>query len=319
MGAPGACTTKATASAADSLRMVCGVPPASGTVSPAAAVRRRTLLAETPGVEGELALKDVVDLAWVVPVQHRRAAARRHADLGREQGAAGLGARGEDDDLVGSQAQAFRCGRIDRKHVHQPRQVTCPMSRRIPVTSGRERPVNLGVALREAFVAVNDLVLARLAAHGHAAVRASHSAVFQYLDDAGTTVSLLAERAQMTKQAMAELVAHLETQGYVTRTPDPNDRRAKLVLPTDRGREVIAIAQGLVPELEGRVTGGLSAERLHALREDLETIRRAAREDLGRESCRPRVALGPASGDGARGGAGHPVSPAGQLGLQVER
>jgi DNA-binding MarR family transcriptional regulator len=96
--------------------------------------------------------------------------------------------------------------------------------------------VNLGVALREAFIAVNDLVLARLAARGHTAIRPAHSAVFQYLDDAGTTVSLLAERAQMTKQAMAELVAYLEVHGYVTRTPDPGDRRAKLVLPTGCGR-----------------------------------------------------------------------------------
>jgi hypothetical protein len=61
----------------------------------------------------------------------------------------------------------------------------------------------------------------------------------------------------------------------VTRTPDPDDRRAKLVVPTARGREVIAVAQGLVPELEARVTGHLSADRLRALREDLEIIRRA--------------------------------------------
>jgi len=42
IGAPGACTTKATASADDSLRTVCGVPPARGTTSPAPAVTRRT-------------------------------------------------------------------------------------------------------------------------------------------------------------------------------------------------------------------------------------------------------------------------------------
>ena len=96
----------------------------------------------------------------------------------------------------------------------------------VRVAVGGERPVNLGVALREAFIAVNDLVLARLVAQGHVAVRPVHGVVFQYLDDAGTTVSLLAERAQMTKQAMAELVAHLEIYGYVTRTPDPKDRRA---------------------------------------------------------------------------------------------
>jgi DNA-binding MarR family transcriptional regulator len=73
---------------------------------------------------------------------------------------------------------------------------------------------------------------------------------------------------------MAELVQHLETHGYVIRVPDPHHRRAKLVLPTDRGHEVIAIAQGLVPELEARVTKLLGANRAHALRQDLETIRR---------------------------------------------
>src|SRR5690348_10571743 len=108
------------------------------------------------------------------------------------------------------------------------------MSTRIPTLAGRQRPANLAVLLRETFVALNDLVISRLAAGGHDAVRPAHTAVFQYLDDTGTTVSLLAERAQMTKQAMAELVQHLETHGYVKRVPDPTDRRAKLVLPTER-------------------------------------------------------------------------------------
>lgn len=153
------------------------------------------------------------------------------------------------------------------------------MSRRIPVTSGSERPRNLAVVMREAFIALNDLVLIRLAEHGHAEVRAAHSAVFEYLDDDGTTVSTLAERAQVTKQAMAELVHHLEDHGYLIRVPDPADRRAKLVLPTDRGREVSAIAQELlVPELEGLAREVVGSGRMHALHDDLEAIRRAAAE-----------------------------------------
>jgi DNA-binding MarR family transcriptional regulator len=107
-------------------------------------------------------------------------------------------------------------------------------------------------------------------------VRAAHGAVFQYLDESGTTVSVLAERAQITKQAMAELVQYLEACGYVIRKPDPDDRRAKLVLPTERGREVVAIAQDLVPQLEQRIVTVLGAERVESLRADLDTIRRIA-------------------------------------------
>jgi DNA-binding MarR family transcriptional regulator len=129
--------------------------------------------------------------------------------------------------------------------------------------------------MREAFVALNGVVLARLAERGHPEVRAAHSAVFQYLDDTGTTVSALAERAQMTKQAMAELVHHLEAHDYVSRVPDPADRRAKLVLATERGREVLAIARALVPEIEERVGAIVGAERVPSLVADLDAIRAA--------------------------------------------
>ena len=144
------------------------------------------------------------------------------------------------------------------------------MSTRFP-----SRARTLTMLMREAFVALNGVVLARLAERGHPEVRAAHSAVFQYLDDTGTTVSALAERAQMTKQAMAELVHHLEAHGYVSRVPDPVDRRAKLVLATERGREVLAIARALVPEIEERVGAVVGAERVPSLVADLDAIRAA--------------------------------------------
>ncbi len=142
-----------------------------------------------------------------------------------------------------------------------------------PMTFGRRRPVNTVVLLREAFRELNGQVVVRLAERGHGFVRPAHGAVFQYLDDTGTTVSTLAERAQMTKQAMAELVHHLERHGYVVRVPDPADRRAKLVQPTAKGQDVIAIAQELVPEMEQFVADVVGAQRVQALRQDLDAIR----------------------------------------------
>jgi len=150
------------------------------------------------------------------------------------------------------------------------------MSRPRPTTAGAPRPSNTAVLLREAFLALNDLVVVRLAERGHDAVRPAHGAVFQYLDDTGTTVSTLATRAQMTKQAMAELVTHLERHGYVVRVPDPGDRRAKLVRPTATGREVVAIAQELVPEVEQQIDATLGPDRADALRRDLRLVAQAA-------------------------------------------
>jgi DNA-binding MarR family transcriptional regulator len=71
---------------------------------------------------------------------------------------------------------------------------------------------------------------------------------------------------------MAELVQYLEEHGYVRRVPNPQDGRAKLGLPTARGREVVAIAQSLAPELEKRLIKALGRTRWQELRDDLGTI-----------------------------------------------
>jgi DNA-binding MarR family transcriptional regulator len=142
----------------------------------------------------------------------------------------------------------------------------------LPRTSARAQPENLAILLREPFRTMNARLLERLAERGHPEVRSSHGNVLQYLDDDGTRVSLLAERAQVSKQAMAQLVAHLEAHGYVERVPDPRDGRAKLVRATDRGRDVYAIARELMGEVEARLTAELGEAKLRRLRALLQEV-----------------------------------------------
>jgi DNA-binding MarR family transcriptional regulator len=125
---------------------------------------------------------------------------------------------------------------------------------------------NLAVLLREPFRIGSEQLHARLAERGHPEVRAPHGNVFQFLDDEGTRVSVLAQRAQITKQSMAELVAHLERHGYVERIPDPADGRAKLVRATRRGSEVYAVARQFVAELEQQWTARLGERKMRRLR-----------------------------------------------------
>jgi DNA-binding MarR family transcriptional regulator len=147
------------------------------------------------------------------------------------------------------------------------------MSSRLPDTSARRTPENLAILLREPFRTMNEELIDKLAARGHPEVRYAHGSVFQFLDDAGTRVSVLAERAQITKQAMAQLVAHLEAHGYVERVPDPSDRRAKLVRTTARGREVFGVVREVLAEVDARLAerlGEAKVRRLRALLQDLD-------------------------------------------------
>jgi DNA-binding MarR family transcriptional regulator len=146
------------------------------------------------------------------------------------------------------------------------------MSSRLPSTSARTAPENLAILLREPYRAGNERLHRRFAERGHTEIRPAHGNVMQFLDDAGTRVSVLAERAQMTKQSMAELVAHLERLGYVERVPDPSDRRAKLVRATRQGKQLYAIAREVVAEIEAEWTRRLGKAKMRQLRELLEEL-----------------------------------------------
>ena len=90
----------------------------------------------------------------------------------------------------------------------------------------------------------------------------SHSAVFAQIDPEGSRLTELARGANMSPQAMGELVDELEELGYVVRRPDPSDRRAKLITLTPRGRECISAGLATIDGLEERISSVLG-ERGH--------------------------------------------------------
>jgi DNA-binding MarR family transcriptional regulator len=68
----------------------------------------------------------------------------------------------------------------------------------------------------------------------------------------GARLTELAARAQLSLAATSELVSDLQRLGYLERRPDPQDGRAKLIVPTDRGRAALAAAGDRVAEIEQR-------------------------------------------------------------------
>lgn len=94
----------------------------------------------------------------------------------------------------------------------------------------------------------------------------AHSAVFAQIDPDGSRLTDLARGAGMTPQSMGELIDELEQLGYVVRQPDPTDRRAKLIVLTDKGRDCVAAGVATIEDLETDLTDSLGEKGHRQLR-----------------------------------------------------
>ncbi len=97
----------------------------------------------------------------------------------------------------------------------------------------------------------------------------------------------LAQAARLDKSTMVVALDALEEEGLVERRPDPKDRRARIVVPTEAGRELLARAEGVVLGVEDEVLADLGDEERRALR-GLLTRLVVERRSVGDEpdSCR---------------------------------
>lgn len=100
----------------------------------------------------------------------------------------------------------------------------------------------------------------------------SHSAVFAQIKPEGSRLTELARGANMTPQAMGELVDELVELGYVERRPDPTDRRAKLIVLTSRGNQCIAAGIATIRGIEERIDQVLGPQGRAQLRRLLSTL-----------------------------------------------
>jgi DNA-binding MarR family transcriptional regulator len=103
-------------------------------------------------------------------------------------------------------------------------------------------------------------------------IRPTHGCVFRFVREDGMRLTRLAELASITKQSAGEIVDDLAKRGYVERVADPEDKRAKLICLTDRGREAQAKGFALFGEVERAWIERYGPERWAAMRDLLELI-----------------------------------------------
>jgi DNA-binding MarR family transcriptional regulator len=145
----------------------------------------------------------------------------------------------------------------------------------------KDTPVLLLVALAERHLA--EALQAHLVAAGFEDHRIVHHNVMAHVTYEGVRLTELADKAGITKQAMSELVIDLVQLGYLTRTNDPRDGRAKLIGFTDKGRAAVGEAMRAFAEMES----ALGERSLRSLRRSLLTILATPLPDDGRRTLEP--------------------------------
>ncbi|SEE50372.1 DNA-binding transcriptional regulator, MarR family [Streptomyces sp. 3213] len=136
-----------------------------------------------------------------------------------------------------------------------------------------ESELNTGLLLFIPYRALENRIFAALAEAGFDDFTPAQARVLQRVGPDGTRLTELAEQAQVTKQTAGFLVDQLEKAGYVTREPDPTDRRARLVRLAERARAAQPVAATVVAEVEREWEEHLGKRRMKQLREALSLLR----------------------------------------------
>lgn len=114
------------------------------------------------------------------------------------------------------------------------------------------RTADLGMLATRLLFGLQSELFRRSAEEGFGDLRPRHGAVTAYLDENGLRQNDLVRLSGRNKQTIGAIIDELETMGYVSRVTDPADRRAKLIVPTERGLRLMQVSDGIVADIEKR-------------------------------------------------------------------
>jgi DNA-binding MarR family transcriptional regulator len=131
---------------------------------------------------------------------------------------------------------------------------------------------DLGVLATQLLFSLQDELFRRLGEDGYDDLHPRHGAVLAYLDEDGIRATELARLSGRHKQIVGRIVDELEELGYVERRPDPQDRRAKLIFPTERGLEQTMRGDEIVAAIEARYAQEIGGRTYAAFRDVLRRV-----------------------------------------------
>jgi DNA-binding MarR family transcriptional regulator len=134
------------------------------------------------------------------------------------------------------------------------------------------RPRYIGALMRVGWQWVRAQVFESVRAAGYDDLNPAHVSLFRHPTLDGLRPIDIAERMQITKQSVHELLTHMERQGYLVREPDPTNRRARVVRLTESGRRLERVVGGAARAAEEQIAAMLGERRFNQLRDALRLL-----------------------------------------------
>ena len=123
--------------------------------------------------------------------------------------------------------------------------------------------------------ALNNQLIERCAAAGHAGLKSSFYALLSHFDGDSIRNVDIAKSCGITPQAAGQMVNELERLGYLSRRPDASDQRAKRLQLTAKGRKLINDANRLADEVDAQLEAALGGDTLAELMASVEQLAQA--------------------------------------------
>lgn len=127
--------------------------------------------------------------------------------------------------------------------------------------------------LRTAYNAVSMSIYRSVVDAGLGDMRPAHGNAMEMLAiEDGLRLTDVAARAGMAPQSMGELIDDLVSKGYLERREDPEDRRAKRIYLTPKGRATAETSRVAVTNLERQLSARLGAVQYRQMRRHLADV-----------------------------------------------
>ena len=130
----------------------------------------------------------------------------------------------------------------------------------------------VGAMLGAVWQWVRDQLYAGVVAAGYDDLNAAHVGLWRYPGLEGLRPSQLADRRGITKQSVNDLLAHLEEHGYLSRVPDPADKRARVIRLTSKGWRLQQAIYAEAGSAQLRIAEILGPRRFAQLHSSLELL-----------------------------------------------